>query len=296
MDELEGARRETRRASFGRERRAESETRADEATFRPEHAPAGPRPAVAVPPEPDSAPAAQAARPEMASGASAETARASAGQGPTNPGAPAAGTASIAGVIPNGPRALLERPAFPGAQAFSGAPAFSGTHVGEAPPAELAQILRAGATKSARSAAATPRASEAAMLERATEILRQIRLHSTPDVKRLTLELEPAELGRLSIQLALRAGKLTAIVRAESAATLEALEQRENELQNVLAERGITADSMRFELGFGQHSRGHTRARAAAETPRERASVAPAPPHTFATTLPPAAARLDTYA
>ncbi|NOT30643.1 MAG: flagellar hook-length control protein FliK, partial [Planctomycetes bacterium] len=134
-----------------------------------------------------------------------------------------------------------------------------------------------------------------AVLERASEILRQIRLHATPDVQRLTLELEPAELGRLSIQLALRAGKLTAIVRAESAATLEALEQRENELRSVLAERGITADSMRFELGFGQHSRGYARARAAAETPRERASVAP--PHTLVTTLPPAAPlRLDTYA
>jgi hypothetical protein len=91
------------------------------------------------------------------------------------------------------------------------------------------------------------------MLERAAEILRQIQLHATPHVRRLTLDLEPAELGRLSVQLALRAGKVTAIVRGEQPEALALLEQQEPGLLDVLARRGVAADSVRFELGFGGH-------------------------------------------
>jgi hypothetical protein len=72
-------------------------------------------------------------------------------------------------------------------------------------------------------------------------------------VRRLTLDLEPAELGRLSVQLALRAGKVTAIVRGEQPETLALLEQQEPGLLDVLARRGVAADSVRFELGFGEH-------------------------------------------
>jgi hypothetical protein len=157
---------------------------------------------------------------------------------------------------------------------------------GEAQPIEPLQPFRPGASRVARpvasSAASAP---DPAVLERAAEILRQIRLHATPDVQRLTLDLEPAELGRLSVQLALRAGRVTVIVRGESAKTLELLEERETELLTILAERGIEAESLRFELGF----RGSPKD----ERPRMRAIGSPPAPST-----PPRspASRIDTQA
>lgn len=291
LDELDGERRATRRAGFERERPNASDARPAEATYRPEHAPVVAQPAVKAP-EPASAEPLASAEPEAPSLATsagtpstAPTASAEAGpalsNAPLAPGAPA---------VP-GPRGVATEPA-----------ALPSANTASSEPVELAQILRAGSSKDAKPAVLpstlAAQGPAAAVLERAAEILRQIELHASADVKRLTLELEPAELGRLSIQLALRARRVTAIVRAENASTLEALRAREGELCDVLSRRGITADAVRFELGFGSRSRGHERARAAADEGALAHSAAPpAAPHIPSATPPRArAAWLDTYA
>jgi hypothetical protein len=106
-------------------------------------------------------------------------------------------------------------------------------------------------------AAGTPAGPDPVLLARAEEILRQVELRLTPGLERLTLDLQPAELGRLSIQLAFKQGKLTALVRAERAETLELLELRAPELLELLAARGIASDRVQLELGrFGRRAGG----------------------------------------
>lgn len=289
LDELKGERRETRRAGFGQEREPESEMRSDEATLRGEHAPVVAQPARAATEEPSATPMLQASAQPSAAASAGESA---------SPSLPGASEASPSAAAPNMSASNAAAAAMGALRVASELALAPTANSAEPAPVELAQILRTGSAKAAKSAGAASGVASAAMLERAAEILRQIKLHASPGVQRLTLELEPAELGRLSVQLALRAGKVTAIVRAESAATIEALRQHEGELQSMFAGRGIQADSVRFELGFGgARSRGYERARAAAESPRERSAAAPAPQHIPSATPPRASAsRLDTYA
>jgi len=259
LDELEGARRDARRASFGHEReeKSEGEARAVEAVFRSEHAPVRVEPASTSDPTEASPlePNRETAPPVMCRPCASESA--SAPQDAVLPSgtaippslqmAPVAATSVV-------PRATSELPLLTSAPAS------------ESQPPELAPVARLGTrVVEPASAAPPPAGPDPAVLERAAEILRQIQLHATPFVRRLTLDLEPAELGRLSVQLALRAGRVAAIVRAEKPETLALLEQREAELLQVLSQRGIAADSVRFEHGFGdQRSRRGPRASAAA--------------------------------
>jgi flagellar hook-length control protein FliK len=239
-EELAGERRAVRRAGFGAERGEESEAaRPTEAVFRPEHAPASAQPAAALrAAEELDVPAAPP--PEAA---------------PSAPPAPAEGAPAVeapdsaAGTTLAPAQGQVQASAHRASETF----AAGGRTRTEPPPLEPPPVARAAVERGARPALAPEAAAgpEAPVLARAEEILRQIRLHATPNVQRLTLELEPADLGRLSIQLALRTGKVTAIVRAESARTLELLERREDDLLTLLSERGIRADSVRFEHGFG---------------------------------------------
>jgi flagellar hook-length control protein FliK len=169
-------------------------------------------------------------------------------------------------------------------------------------PTALPELGR-GAQDKAPQVASRPSSEGAspAMLERAQEILRQIELHLAPGVRRLTLDLEPAELGRLAVQLSLRRGKLAAIVRAESAQALELLQARAGELRELFARQGLELDSLRLALGFGGERAGAGARDRAAASPADAASpVRPAPgtqpvqaaPHTTR----PSTSLLDTYA
>lgn len=292
LDELEGERRETRRSGFEHERPSADEARPAEATFRPEHAPVVPQPAAGTPAATGTTTFAGV---EPAPESSTPTAGPVATEAGASPAAPPTSTHPTLAtqLVPSSPALADPR------GLASEAPALPGASTTTSEPVELAQILRAASAKGAKSVALPAAAGpDAAVLERAAEILRQIELHASADVKRLTLELEPAELGRLSIQLALRARRVTAIVRAENAGTLEALREREGELRDVLARRGIEADAVRFELGFGgSRSRGHAQAAAAAEETQRRGAPASADPLTTHATPPRArASRLDTYA
>jgi len=96
--------------------------------------------------------------------------------------------------------------------------------------------------------------SDPELVDRATEIMRQIRMNMAPGASQITLDLEPAELGRLWIRLSYRGGKLGAHVRAERQETLDALEPKLAELRELFGERGIEADTIELELGFREET------------------------------------------
>jgi flagellar hook-length control protein FliK len=278
IDEQLGARRTARRAGFGGAHAPEPAHESSEPSATPPApvaAQAAPAPATRAP---DELALPEPAEPAPVSASPAATTKETAAES-HEPVAAARTPAPAVAPQPNPGATRTEGRATPAART-------------EPAPLEPPPIVRLGSERSAKptSGARAAGSPEAAIFARAEEILRQIRLHATPGVQRLTLDLEPADLGRLSIQLALRAGRVTAIVRAESAQTLESLKQREHDLRAVLDERGVRADTVRFELGFGGAFARHeppTRTPFSA-APRDSAP-APVPP-------PGSAARIDTYA
>jgi hypothetical protein len=266
LAELEDARRAERHDGFGK-------PRADEA---PPAARSGEalatELAAIVPGEP---------APRSSAGIRADTVPAGATDGAPcapEPCAPA-GESGPGAAIPAGAVEVPARATPAGVASAAGAPpAVAATPRPVEAPVELALPERAGTVRLAKptQTPAPLAGADVAQLERASEILRQIQAHVAPGMRRIALELAPAELGRLSIQLALRTGRLAAIVRAESAETLELLQRHEDELQRVLARRGLDVASLRFELGFGPRAdaRGR-RAGARARPPRTRAAAPP---------------------
>ncbi len=114
------------------------------------------------------------------------------------------------------------------------------------------------ATEHAREAAHAPRAQET---DRAAEILKQIRLRLSPELRQATIHLAPPELGRLSIQLTLEDRRLFAAVRIEKRETLEVLGRHLPELRAALASHGIEAEQFEFALGFQNDPNTHSDAR-----------------------------------
>ena len=86
--------------------------------------------------------------------------------------------------------------------------------------------------------------------ERAAEILDQFRLHLTPGLREATIELRPAELGRISIRLTVESGRINATLRAEKRATLDVLGRHLPELRASLSKQGIETESFDLALGF----------------------------------------------
>ncbi len=98
--------------------------------------------------------------------------------------------------------------------------------------------------------AATGSTPDPKLIEHAEKVLRQIRVNLHPGMKEITLNLNPVDLGRLSIDLRVGEGGLTAVVRAESKETLELLKHQAPELRAVLAQQGIETEQMEFKLAF----------------------------------------------
>jgi hypothetical protein len=71
-----------------------------------------------------------------------------------------------------------------------------------------------------------------------------------PGLKSAMIELAPAELGRIRIEMKLDGGKLRAVVRAERPEALAALEAHLPELRSALEQQGIVADDLDLGLGF----------------------------------------------
>ena len=104
---------------------------------------------------------------------------------------------------------------------------------------------------SGRASAPAPATPDAKLVEHAAEVLKQIRLSLKGGAKEVTVQLSPAELGRLAIKMRLKDGKLTTVIRVESPMTLEMLEKQAPELRAVLAQQGFESETVEFELGFG---------------------------------------------
>ena len=120
---------------------------------------------------------------------------------------------------------------------------------------------------------ATPSDVESEALARAEDILRQIKLALHPGLKRATIELAPAELGRISIHMALRRGGLATILRAESPETLALLRERLPELSALLEREGVRTTSFELHSGFAGSS--HS-GQAPSERQRSARGAAPA--------------------
>jgi len=113
----------------------------------------------------------------------------------------------------------------------------------------------AAAERNARTASSQPARPEAAFrdlvselmvtreadLDRQASVLRQVRAHLAPGGREISIALSPASLGQIQMRLALRSGRLTAVMRATRPETLEAL-------QNQLPELTATLEAQGFEV------------------------------------------------
>ncbi len=107
---------------------------------------------------------------------------------------------------------------------------------------DLAQLAESTATKASHA-----HESHAAS-ESAAEILRQVRVGLSADLREANIQLAPEALGRVSIRLRVEHGTLTAEVRAESAQALRALELHAPELKAALAQHGVLPSAMVFSF------------------------------------------------
>ncbi len=146
----------------------------------------------------------------------------------------------------------------------------------------------------------TPAGAAPAESDRASEILRQMRVHFAPEMRSATIQLTPVELGRISIRLHLEQGELRAVVRAEKRETLEALARHVPELRATLEQQGIQARQFDLQLGFqepgARQQEPHSSADGNAAHPRDP-QPAPRPEETrLARALAVHAGGVDTYA
>lgn len=106
----------------------------------------------------------------------------------------------------------------------------------------------------------------AASNERAARVLEQVRLFVQPGMRRATLELTPANLGRIDVEISVDRGELAAHLRVDAVDTYEALQRHMPELRASLERAGL--DVTQLELSFGargenapqQQQRGEERA------------------------------------
>jgi len=91
--------------------------------------------------------------------------------------------------------------------------------------------------------------------EQASDILKQVRLQLSPETRSATVNLKPAELGRVSIRIVVDGDQVQAVVRAETPEALAALEQYMPELQAALGDRGFQDADLELSLGFDGEDR-----------------------------------------
>jgi flagellar hook-length control protein FliK len=248
--ELHAAHRAERRAGFGRDEtatprpsaQAAERTAQADGDASADAAPAGGHP---LPPNAPAPPAASAAG--QASSAAPNRADAASFAVGANAGAQLGPTAASAATGPNGAPA-------------GAAPSVAAAAGGSSPRTATTAVLGDGPrgprdAATARPAAASPSrpAPPEPPVDDAHEILRQVRLHVTggaQGVREATLSLVPAHLGRLQVKLSVAAGKVGAIVRAESQETLELLERHLPELREALGREGLDAGDIQLFFGL----------------------------------------------
>jgi flagellar hook-length control protein FliK len=138
-------------------------------------------------------------------------------------------------------------PLTPAAHADALAPAHAAAHVRE--PAGVRHA-------SAEAAPLAPPPPTLADAQRAADVLRQVRLQLVPELKSAVIQLAPAELGRVSIELEIDKDQVVARVRAEQPEALGALQRHLPELRAALARQGLETQHVEFALGFQDGQRG----------------------------------------
>jgi hypothetical protein len=139
--------------------------------------------------------------------------------------------------------------------------------------------------------------------EAAAEILRQVRVGLSADLREANIQLAPEALGRVSIRVRVENGGLVADVRAETSQALRALELHAPELRAALTQGGIEPRSLAFgffDQGAGRPGEQAPAPRRSGHLPREgaddHAGLAPISGLRAAVARRLAAGGVDTYA
>jgi len=135
-----------------------------------------------------------------------------------------------------------------------------------AAPRGAAERVLQGASEPDKSAAAREIPVSA---DRAADILRQIKLQLSPELRQATIQLEPRELGRIAIKVALRGDAVHAQMRVDKRETLEALEKQVPELRAALERAGFGRE-VQLQLSLNEQRSGGDGAR---ETPKRSLST-----------------------
>jgi flagellar hook-length control protein FliK len=86
-------------------------------------------------------------------------------------------------------------------------------------------------------------------MEREAGILRQLKAQLSPGNREISMQLSPAALGKVSMKLAMREGRMTASMVTETKEALEALENQLPELKAALEAQGFEVVDFKLELG-----------------------------------------------
>lgn len=119
---------------------------------------------------------------------------------------------------------------------------------GEAPAAPQVETQRAGAGRVSAPAAPQPTGPDPELMARAESILSQVKLRFSPGLRSATMNLNPAELGRIRIEIKVVAGGIRAEMRVETPEALAALERQLPELKTMFAQDGL--ELTEFDLGL----------------------------------------------
>ena len=106
------------------------------------------------------------------------------------------------------------------------------------------EATKSAPTKTPTAALSSPELSEAQEAQRAAQVLNQFRMQLHPGLRSATIQLAPAELGRLSIRIQVEGDQVQARISADNEETLSVLRQHVHELESAFADQGYQ------ELGF----------------------------------------------
>ncbi len=127
----------------------------------------------------------------------------------------------------------------------------TGNRAAVAPTGQPDMSARLGDNASAtKSEAPAPSTQPSLDAERSAEVLRQVRLRMSPELRQAVIQLEPRELGRIAIRISVARGVVRAELRAEEKATLDALQRHAPELKAALERVGLGAAEFALHLGF----------------------------------------------
>lgn len=175
---------------------------------------------------------------------------------PTGASAKPAPTAPVEGAVSKESAPAPTAPVAPATDSAAKAPvddaaprqATSVTTQAEAPAAPQTETQRSGTERVARPAAPQPTGPDPELVARAESILSQVKLRFSSGLRSATMNLNPAELGKVRIEIKVEAGSIRAQIRVETPEALAALERQLPELKAMFAQDGLELSE--FDLGL----------------------------------------------